>query len=929
MSGAQGATREALLRAGASHGVPLAYALKEICLATWASEPARAAEAASALADLAVLLADPEATALAAWTAGLVAITEGAMEEAITRFDEAIAGFTALGREHAAASTHVTRLIALGMLGRYEEAVASGMEARDTFLAAGDELAAGKIEQNLGTIALRRDRYHEAEQLHRSAGRRFAAAGEVDLLVSAENSLAADLAPQLRLREATEHYQRALARAQEAGLELREAEIECNLGNLALAQGHYDQALAYLERSRRHYAALGMPHETAFAEQELAEAYLHLNMAEEAAAIYTRVTPTFAALGMRAEQAWTMAHHGRAAALLERRAEARELFDGARRLFAEEGNTVSAALVTLFEAQLDYQHGDYGAAATAAAGAEAVFAQARSHGRALLARWLHGEALRAQGRLAEARATLEATLREAEQRALPQLAQRCHGSLGLLALAAGDRAQAEAALRQAVTMVEELRAPLPSEELRTAYIADKLAPYAALVRLCLEGQPARVSDALGYAERARSRALAEILGGSVQPLTQPRDEVEAELSGRLAQLRAELNWLYTQLAAARAGGPAAAGLSAAAHEREAALIELSRQLQMHGGELPGAVEPFDLPALQADLGAATALVAYYALDGELLAFVVTDTSVEVVRALADEAQVTELVERLRFQIEALRRGARAGSAHQDQLVHRARHYLRRLHELLVAPLEGTLGERRLVVVPYRALHYVPFHALFDGQQYLIERREVCTAPSASVLHRCLRRPRPPLRRALLVGVPDARAPRVRDEIQTLAPLFPEHVTLFGADASAAALRRHAPEVELLHLACHGIFRPDSPLFSALMLADGRFTTRDAYGLDLRCNLVVLSACETGVSSVAPGDELIGLARGFFAAGAPALLVSLWTVDDASTAALMANFYGRLRAGDTPATALRAAQCALLREQPHPFYWAPFVLMGRW
>jgi CHAT domain-containing protein len=98
---------------------------------------------------------------------------------------------------------------------------------------------------------------------------------------------------------------------------------------------------------------------------------------------------------------------------------------------------------------------------------------------------------------------------------------------------------------------------------------------------------------------------------------------------------------------------------------------------------------------------------------------------------------------------------------------------------------------------------------------------------------------------------------------------------------------------------------------------------------LNCGLVALSACETGISAVAPGDELIGLARGFFSAGAPTLLVSLWTVDDASTAALMSSFYTRLRAGDRPAAALRYAQCEILRDNPHPFFWSPFVLLGRW
>jgi CHAT domain-containing protein len=178
-------------------------------------------------------------------------------------------------------------------------------------------------------------------------------------------------------------------------------------------------------------------------------------------------------------------------------------------------------------------------------------------------------------------------------------------------------------------------------------------------------------------------------------------------------------------------------------------------------------------------------------------------------------------------------------------------------------------------------------------------------------------------------VADKRLPRVHDEVASLAPLFPEAIAMFDEQATLDALRRHAPRADVLHLACHGQFRPDNPLFSALRLGDGWLTVRDAYDLDLTCGLATLSACETGVSAVAPGDELIGLARGFFSAGAPSVLVSLWNVDDDSTARLMGLFYCRLRAGDRPAAALRYAQRELLRKQPYPFFWSPFVLLGRW
>jgi CHAT domain-containing protein len=329
------------------------------------------------------------------------------------------------------------------------------------------------------------------------------------------------------------------------------------------------------------------------------------------------------------------------------------------------------------------------------------------------------------------------------------------------------------------------------------------------------------------------------------------------------------------------------------------------------------------------LGDETVLVEYVELAGELAAFVVTESGVEVVYGLGPLAAVEASLAGLHFQIGAMSHGAAALRAHLDTLTARARRHLQDLYELLLRPLEGLLGARRLVVVPHRALYYVPFHALHDGAAYLVERREVCCAPSADLLRHCLERPRAPLRRALIVGVADEWAPRAREEALALASVFPEAETLLDAEATLAAVAGAAPHADLLHLACHGRFRPDSPLFSALHLTDGWLTVHDTYSLDLRCQLVTLSACETGVSAVAPGDELLGLARGFFLAGAPALLVSLWRVDDEATAALMAAFYTRLQAGATASEALRHAQLATMERGPHPFFWASFALLGRW
>jgi CHAT domain-containing protein len=140
----------------------------------------------------------------------------------------------------------------------------------------------------------------------------------------------------------------------------------------------------------------------------------------------------------------------------------------------------------------------------------------------------------------------------------------------------------------------------------------------------------------------------------------------------------------------------------------------------------------------------------------------------------------------------------------------------------------------------------------------------------------------------------------------------------------------AQQGDILHLATHGLFRPDNPFFSVLKLADGWVDVRSIYRLSLAARLVVLSACESGAGQVRSGDEVIGLARGFLALGAESLLVSLWNVHDASSANLMACFYQHLvnhGRPARPAAALRAAQLEVIEENPHPYYWAPYFMIG--
>ena len=916
--------------------VELAYCLKDICLEGWSTHPSQAVGAAAALQVLADIRPTPEIAALSAWAGGLKTLIAGEMQSAISQLEESERRFLSLGKIHTAAATQVSKLIALSMLGRYDEAVGCGLRARDVFLAYNDLRAAGKIEHNIGNLYFRRDRYHDAEAFQTAARERFTLLNDQKQLATVNNCLANTHAQLHKFKSAEEIFQDALKQAEASQHHVTLAGIEGNIGLFALLQGRYDRALDYLERSRQRYTALGLTIQAVLAEHEIADAYLELNLAAEALEIYQRVVPVFAEHGMRAEQARAQAYGGRALMLLGKIKEAQRWLELAERLYAKEKNSVGAALVELTHAQLLYREGKFEGARMIASKAEAALMMSGSWQRLLLARWLRGETDRVLGDLESARESLEQTLHAAKEHGQPQIAERCLSSLGALAMDQNDLQLAELYFKRAIQITEELRAPIPGEEFRTAFFSNRISPYQKLAQLCLAVGDARASEALHFVERAKSRALADTLAGRIAVATTARDDFELHLQRQAEKLREELNYLYNQMHRSVRGAvqfqDQNSELERELLERERRLQEITRQLQ-HRGASADDTHPeqdlFSIERLQTALGAERALVEYTTIDDQLVAFVVTDEGVDVVRELGTESEVVAEIQRCRFQIDTLRFGSTQVRNHLPALTQRTRQHLRSLYDRLLRKVEPIIGKRHLVIVPHGALHYLPFQALHDGQSYLIERREVSFAPSAVVLLQCLDRPRQELKTALLVGLADEQIPRVDQELDVVNNIFNKVKRFSNAAATTEALIQNSTAVDVLHLACHAQFRSDNPLFSSLRLANGWFTARDAYGLKLNCALVTLSACETGMNAVAPGDELMGLTRGFLSAGSPTVLMSLWTIDDEATSELMASFYKELVHSQSCAAALRAAQIKLLNERPHPFFWSPFVLVGRW
>jgi tetratricopeptide (TPR) repeat protein len=909
--------RQKLLAAhSALADVGLASELKDHCYRVWTTDPADARRAAAASRSLADFNPDHEIIALGRWVQGIADITSGKLESAVDNLDEATRLLRRLGREHESAQPMVAKLIALAMLGRYDAAERTGEKALEIFQKYDDQLAAGKIEMNLSNLVSRRDQYKAAERFCLSAYRRFKKINEPTWRTMAENGLANTYAQLNDFDRAEKFYADALHSAVREKMRVTVAEIEASMGNLALFRGRYAEAIRMLELSRQKYEKLGMPHQTAVAELEIADIYAELNLTSEATELYQRLIPTLRRLKMRAEEARARSNFGRALIAAQNPRGARAELKRSIKLFELEKNVIAASAVALRLASLEMLLGRCGHALSIVDGSTPVLERSENVRLRLAAHWLRGEILSRLERYPEARGELEKVIKDAQKFEQPALAQRATNSLGVLARETGDLGKAQELFEMSIGIAEAARAPLPGEEFRMAFLAKSIEPFENLTRLYLDRGD--IEKAFVSVERARSRSLLEaVTSGTNGTRTNPEQ----------AKLREELNWFYSRLA--RADENEIPKLQREVRKREEKLATISLRLKSSNRrESHHDSGEIDIAALQRRLGKQTAMIEFVQIGKAFSAFVITDSRVEYVDSIdVTDADLMTLLEGLHFQFGALRFGIDALGPFAGQLKARSDGYLKELYERLLKPAMRFAADRNLVIVPAKGLNYVPFHALFDGEHYIIESREVASAPSAAVWMSLVRRTSGEPRTALLMAYADERIPLVNQEVDELADSIPGSIKLAGRKATFGAFKDTAGTADLIHLACHGQFRPDNPMFSGLHLADGWVTVRDVVATRLNAKLVTLSACETGLSKVSAGEEILGLARGFLSAGARSLVLSLWTVNDAATTKLMKDFYYNLQRGMGAEASLRLAQIAFIEQGQHPYYWSPFFVIG--
>lgn len=815
---------------------------------------------------------EPEATAVALRCIGRARARQGDPRDARRVLRRAIKVAETNRLVVRAAQARASLVVVLVTLGEFESALAEAAKAETALtgadlghLLAQHAVALSRLDRTEDALAA----YNQALRLTPRSDPRTTA-----LMLSNRGLL-------LTYRGAFGPARRDLDRAAELCRQHRLRAVESlvihNLGYLALLEGNLVSALAELDRSEMLRRDLAV--DVVEVVLDRAEALLAANLSSEAVTTARTAVDLAAASGRRADLAEAELTLARALLAAGSPDSARTHATRARTLFRTQGRTGWAAIADELALRARWEAGDRSPqlikdALICAKGLE----DAGWRASALRARVVAAEALITAGRSAEATAELRSA-GAARRRGDAELRVAAWHAEALLRLARGERGGALRALTAGLDVVSAHSAALGATDLRTQSMTRgrRLADLG----LILVMERDRPRDVLRWLERVRTTVLRR------RPARPPRD-------ARLAADLAELRRVTTRITQVRAAGNDTSELRRQQLRLERTIRDHARQAR-GGGE---ANDHLDIGTLGAALED-RALVEYFFLPNDrLFAIVLVDRRCTVTR-LGSYNDALREAESLRFALHRLAR--RHGSTDSLAVANATRAYAAAaLDAILLGPLQRLIADREIVVVPTMRLHALPWPALPS-----LAGRPVSVAPSAALWLAAAQAPRRRGGSVVVVAGPDLVF--AEPEVRAVARRYPGATQFSGQAATAEGVSRAMDGARVAHIACHGHFRSDNPQFSSLRLADGPLMVYDLERLRRAPNLIVLSSCDAGLSTVHPGDEVMGLSSALFALGTRTLVAAVNPVDDEAAMTLMIDFHARLAEGRSPAAALAEAQ----------------------
>ena len=784
---------------------------------------------------------------------------------------------------------------------------------------------------NIGGVYLLLGRFREALGYYQQA---LAISERLNLKPSASQDLGNLALCQLGLGEVTEAlstFDRALGLARETGLKKEEADWLKGKGSALLRLGKYNAALDAFQQALQVYEQAGLKRELFEALNYLGSLHVLLGDPASAEREFRRAIEVARAIGHPRGVTTNLLALGNLEWRRKRYEEAGAIYREALARAREAGERDQMAASHI---QLALTYREQGRLPEAHQEAEAALKLAKE----LAARLLEAEALHALGEIERAQGQFEAALPHyaagdeiAGAVGDPELGWRFAYARGQALEGLNRNEDAVAAYKQAVTIIEGVRSQLREERFRAGYIEDKYQVYVSLVRLLLK--LGRAGEAFVFSEKLRARSYLDLFTRGQSPIRNAAErQTETELRERIRQLQRAIEQETAQPPAQQRRQALeifTQELAAVERTYQNLLDDLRRQEPAYAAARALAVPSTD--ELQRLLPADTALIEYVMAEDSVSIFVLTTRGLLAKALPARAVDVRSKVELLRHLI--LRNNSSEWRKPAESL-----------YRILIEPIAqaGWLaGVERLYLVPHGILHYLPFAALprpsRNGVRFLMEDYAIAYLPAAAAL--MYAGGAPEAGRSLLAMAPArARLQWAQQEARSITEFFPrERLLLVGSRATESSFKRLADRYQIIHLATHGFFNRLNPLLSGIELEpdrqdDGRLEVHEILGLELQARLVTLSACDTALASgyfadVPAGDDFVGLTRAFLFAGSSSVLASLWEVDDLSTLRLMRSFYRHLEKSGK-ATALAEAQRELRAGRyRHPYFWAPFVLVG--
>lgn len=823
-----------------------------------------------------------EATALN--NLGTIYDSQGEKQKALDSLEEALKIHQALGDRAGVASS-------LNSLGAVYDSLGERQKAPDYYM------QALTIQRAIG------DRYGEATTLH-NLGAVYASLGDK--------------------QKALDWYEQAMRLRDALGDQAGGAVTLSNLGRVYGDMGDVQKALDYYLKSLPLHRAAGDRGGEAIAHNNIGTVYVSLGDTQKALDHYSQALLTFKAVGDRDGEATTLNNIGRIYDDRGDKQKARETFVqvlqirqaiGDREGVATAHNNLGGVYDSSGDKEKALQHYSEALASFKAIGDRGGEAVALNNMGVVF--WRSGDpqkALEHYSRALNLRREVGNRIGEAVTLS----------NIGVLQESSGEKEKALDWYGQAISAFERNRAVATLEEVKTGLAESAAETYRRAILLAQSmGRP---EQAFNITERARARAFLDQLGNVRPNIRRAASGQLLEEEQRLASEVESLERRLREEQAKPASTRRAEVIDSLTNELAGAqrrLEELITQFKLTNPEYVTlrTVETLKLPDIRKLLDEDTSLISYFVTPEKTLAFLVTRDSFHHV-----EIQVKE--KDLRAAIFAFSDFASLNDSGLESL--------KKLHDLLITPLKRHIRTPVIGVIPNGVLHYLPFAALTDGKHYLGEQYKLIHFPSASVLPLIKEKDKPVGTRVLAMAQSQAEGTsilqHVNKEAEVVAGLYNTRAFTNGS-MSVADFTNRAGDYSIIHIAAHAELNPSNPLFSHIVLGPdkeggGRLKLKEIYNLDLKeTGLVVLSACDTNLGPYSKGDDIIGLNRAFIYAGTPAVIASLWSVDDESTSELMQAFYTSLKQGTSRAGALRAAQSAVRKKYPHPYYWGGFVLTG--